>query len=97
MKLFLIKLLCFFSGCDWRLYYPDKWDLSRVRVWKEYGGNEGFISYYNSQDRIRKFSNGLFIEFYDDTFIVKRITGCTNSAFCSVAVNKKAFINAFRT
>ena len=41
-----IKSICFFTGADWRKFFPERWDLSKVKVWKEYGGNEGFVEYY---------------------------------------------------
>jgi hypothetical protein len=96
MKKHLIKFICFFTGADHRKFFPEKWDLSKVKVWKQYGGNDGFVIYYNSHDRFRRFVNGIDVEFYEDTFVVKRIVGWTHSGFCSIAMNKKALVDVFR-
>ena len=96
MKEYLIRFICFLTGADWRRFFPEKWDLSKVKVWKEYGGNEGFVDYYNSYDRFRRFVNGVYIHFYEDSFVVKRIFGVTSSGYASIAMNKEAFIRAFK-
>ena len=46
MKQIFIKSICFFTGADWRKFFPERWDLSKVIVGKQYGGNEGFVKYY---------------------------------------------------
>jgi hypothetical protein len=96
MKECLIKFICFLTGADWRKSFPEKWDLSKVRVWKQYGGNEGFVDYYKSNNRFNRFVNGVDIQFYGDTFVVKRIVGWTRGGYASIAMNKEALIKAFK-
>lgn len=96
MKERLIKFICFFTGADWRLFFPERWDLSKVKVFKQYGGNEGFGDYYKSYDRFRRFVNGVDVRFYDDTFIVKNIVGRTSSGCANIAINKDTLLKAFR-
>lgn len=96
MKENLIKSICFFTGADWRKFFPERWDLSKVIVWKQYGGNEGFIDYYKGNERFSRFINGIDVFFYEDTFIVKRIVGWTNSGYASIAMNKDALKSAFK-
>ena len=92
MKECLIKFTCFFTGADYRKFFPERWDLSKVEVRKEYGGNEGFVDYYKSNARLSRFVNGVYIHFYEDTFVVKRIFGVTSSGYASIAMNKEALI-----
>lgn len=96
VKEIFIKSICFFTGADWRKSFPERWDLSKVRVWKEYGGNEGFVKYYADTRNYRKFVNGIEVIFYDDSFVVKKIVGWTSSGFCSIAINKEAMIKDFK-
>lgn len=96
MKEFLIKLICFFTGADWRKFFPERFDLSEVVVDREYGGNHEFVKWYSDINRTGKFVNGIFIDFYGDSFVVKRIHGLTASSFCLIASNKKALVKAFR-
>jgi hypothetical protein len=96
MKEFLIKLICFFTGADWRKFFPERFDLSEVVIDNEYGGNHGFVKWYCDINRTRKFVNGICIDFYGDSFVVKRIHGLTASSFCLIAFNKKALVKAFR-
>jgi hypothetical protein len=92
MKYFLVKLLCFITGADWRTFYPEKWDLSKVHVFKEYGGNSGFVNFYNDHRNYRLFSNGIYIDFYDDSLVVRYIVGYTHSSVRSMAVNRRALL-----
>jgi hypothetical protein len=87
-KLFFAKLWEFIFGYDHRRWFPEKWDLSEVFIWKEYGKNEGFVRYYKSSDRYLKFVNGVDIKFYENTFKVKYIVGYTRTGICSIGVNK---------
>ena len=96
MKEYLIRFICFLTGADWRRFFPERWDLSKVEVRKEYGSNEGFVDYYKSNDRFSRFVNGVYIRFYDNTFVVKRIFGVTSSGYVSIAMNKEALIKAFK-
>lgn len=96
LKLLLTKIWQSIFGYDHRLWFSERWDLSKIIVWKEYGGNEGFVDYYKSYDRSRRFVNGIDIQFYDDTFVVKKIVGFTRSGYVSIAMNKEAFLKAFR-
>lgn len=95
MKEIFIKFICFFTGADWRKSFPERWDLSKVKVWNEYGGNEGFVEYYKHKGYMR-FVNGIDVVFYDDTFVVKKIVGWTRSGFCNIAMNKEAMRKAFK-
>ena len=95
MKERTIKFICFFTGADWRKSFPERWDLSKVKVWNQYGGNEGFVKYYKHKGYMR-FVNGIEVVFYDDTFVVKKIVGWTRSGFCSIAMNKEALVKVFR-
>lgn len=96
MKEILIKFICFFTGADWRKFFPERFDLSEVVVDKEYGGNQGFVKWYSDINRTRKFVNGIYIDFYGDSFIVKKIHGLTASSFCIIAFNKEALRKAFK-
>lgn len=96
MKELIVKSICFLTGADWRKSFPERWDLSKVRVWDEYGGNDGFVEYYTSERFYRRFVNGVVVSFYDDSFMVKKIVGLTNSGFCSIALNKEALIKPFK-
>lgn len=94
MKLFLAKVWEFIFGYDHRRWFPEKWDLSEVLVWKEYGGNEGFIDYYKNEGH-HKFIKGIDIDFYPNSFKVRSISGFTHSAICSIAINKKLLREQF--
>lgn len=94
MKLSLAKVWEFIFGYDHRRWFPEKWDLSEVLVWKEYGGNEGFVNYYKNEGH-RKFVRGIDIYFYPNSFKVRSITGYTYSAICSIAINKKLIKEQF--
>jgi hypothetical protein len=43
LKLLLTKIWQSIFGYDHRLWFSERWDLSKIIVWKEYGGNEGFL------------------------------------------------------
>jgi hypothetical protein len=96
LKLLLAKIWQSIFGYDHRLWFPKRWDLSKIIVWKEYGGNEGFVDYYKSYNRSSRFVNGIDIQFYDDSFVVKTIVGFTRSGCASIAMNKEALLKAFR-
>lgn len=96
MREILIKSICFFTGADWRKFFPERWDLSKVMVFKQYGGNEGFVKYYTNSHNYTKFVNGIDVVFYDDSFVVKKIVGWTRSGFCNIAMNKEAIRRAFK-
>ena len=96
VKEMFIKSICFFTGADWRKFFPERWDLSKVKVWKEYGGNEGFVEYYTDARNYRRFVNGIDVIFYDSSFVVKNIVGWTSSGVCSIAINKEKFRRAFK-
>jgi hypothetical protein len=88
MKEYLIKLICFITGADWRLFFPERWDLSDMFFWKEYGSSEDFIRFYKSRECHIRFPNGLFITFHKDTFKVISVIGYTRGGVASVAINK---------
>ena len=90
MKEFVIKTICFITGADWKIFFLERWDLSEVFVWKEYGGNGGLVLFLKDYRSVI-FSNGIDVRFYDSTFKVKSIVGYTRSGVCSIAVNKRAF------
>jgi len=96
MKELIVKSICFLTGADWRKSFPERWDLSKVRVWDEYGGNDGFVDYYKSSNRFNRFVNGVDVQFYNDTFVVKVIVGWTRSGYASIAMNKEALIKPFK-
>jgi hypothetical protein len=96
MKELVIKSICLLTGADWRKSFPERWDLSKVRVWNEYGGNDGFVKYYTSKHFYKRFVNGIVVSFYDDSFVVKKIVGLTNGGFCSIALNKEALLKPFK-
>jgi hypothetical protein len=88
MKLVIAKVWQAIFGYDHRRWFPEKWDLSEVYVWKEYGGNANFIKYYKNPATSVRFCNGIDIRFYGNSFKVKAIVGYTYSGICSIAVNK---------
>lgn len=96
MKEALIKFVCFFTGVDWRKFFPERWDLSKIMIFNAYGGNEGFIKYYKDPRTYTRFVNGIDVVFYDNSFVVKKIVGWTRSGFCNIAMNKDAIKKAFR-
>lgn len=96
MKELVIKSICLLTRADWRKSFPERWDLSKVRVWNEYGGNDGFVKYYRDSRSHRRFVNGIYVSFYNDSLVVKKIVGLTNSGFCSIAINKDALTRVFR-
>jgi len=96
INILVSKVICFFTGDDWRRRHPELWDLSKVFIYKEYGGNDGFLEYFYSTNRITTFSNGVDVEFFSNSLIVKKITGCTNSSFCNLAIPKESFSSGLR-
>jgi hypothetical protein len=87
MKEKLIKFICFFTGAEWRKFFPERWDLSKVVVLKEYGGNEGFVDFYKNIDNRHNF---LYIdfEFYVDSFVVKGVRFTTRNSYGTMTYSK---------
>ena len=96
MKQIFIKSICFFTGADWRKFFPERWDLSKVIVGKQYGGNEGFVEYYTDARNYRRFVHGIDVIFYGDSFVVKSIVGWTRGGLCSIAINKEEMIKVIK-
>lgn len=88
MKIFIAKVWEFIFGYDHRRWFPEKWDLSEVHVWKEYGGNEEFINFYKTRSG-QTFINGMDVNFYNNSFKIINIIGYSRSGICCVAINKK--------